>query len=131
MRSVGQWLVVFGIASVATAAVWLLVVIRNPLRRPAEQIEARLLAEIPLGTTFADVIDALRADGLHAAAPANVGFMRDDGAVRTMVGVRSIRVLLGEYIQPPFFTTSVTAFFGFDETGRLIAVWVWKTTDAP
>jgi hypothetical protein len=41
----------------------------------------------------------------------------------------SIRASLGNYQGIPF-QANVTVFWGFDENGKLIGIWVWKTWDA-
>ena len=49
-----------------------------------------------------------------------------------IVGSSSLEMHLGEYRELPIpLSTDVTAFWGFDGNGRLIDVWVWKTTDGP
>lgn len=48
------------------------------------------------------------------------------------IGVKSIRVLIGQYrsISDLYSTTSVTAFYAFNESDELINIWVWKDTDS-
>jgi len=47
-----------------------------------------------------------------------------------VVGAMSIRASLGDYQGLPF-KANITVYWGFDVTGKLIDIWVWKTWDAP
>jgi hypothetical protein len=44
------------------------------------------------------------------------------------VGVRHIEANAGDYQGVPF-QSNVTVFWGFDQDGRLIDAWAWRTTD--
>jgi hypothetical protein len=56
------------------------------------------------------------------------GFFHQGVEPNKIIGNKSIRVSLGDYQNMPF-TTNVTVFWGFDNEGKLIDVWVWKTQD--
>jgi len=100
-----------------------------PLRRSSQAIEQSFLAETPIGSPFSEVIRKLSDRG-YKPVPSELGFYRQElGESPRTVGVSSIKVQLGDYWVVPFVTTSVDAFWGFDSDGRLIEVWVWKTTD--
>jgi hypothetical protein len=47
-------------------------------------------------------------------------------------GTRTVQVLIGDYRSPFmfFFETSTEAFYGFDDSGRLVDIRVRKSTDA-
>lgn len=114
-----------GVAVIGSLAV----VAANPLRRSEETIEASLLAATPLGSSAQDVVRALEKKG-HPVRVSSAGvYKQKPGTKSEVVGVASIRVLLGEYRAP--LITSVSAFFAFDADARLIEIWVWKTVDAP
>jgi hypothetical protein len=44
------------------------------------------------------------------------------------VGQKHIRAEMGHYHTLPFIT-SISVFWAFDEEGKLIDIWVWKTVD--
>ena len=55
------------------------------------------------------------------------GFLfQQAGKPASVIGVSSIRAELGSYFDLPF-RTYITVFWGFDESGELMEVWVWKT----
>lgn len=78
---------------------------------------------------------ALETRGYKPVPSKGKGFWRQESyEPMTVVGVSSIRVNLGDYRSALtfffLFITNVTAFWGFDAEGKLIDIWVWKTTDA-
>jgi hypothetical protein len=100
------------------------------LRRPASVIESSLLRMAPLGSSKADVLRAIEKQGWKHSSIRPVGFLKQESSrPRETVGTISIEAHLGDY--GIFLNTSVVAYWGFDANGKLIAVWVWKTTDAP
>jgi hypothetical protein len=108
---------------------------RPSLRRPESSIRASLLKQTPLGSTSQEVRALMERRGwLDRHYVGSTGFLKQDPGVPAVeVGVTSIRGELGHYWQLPRplpFRTDVTAFWGFDKEGRLIDLWVWKTTDA-
>jgi hypothetical protein len=118
------------ILAVAAAAIIVAVfLIPRSLRMPASFIEASLLKMTPVGSTSDEVLHRLQGKGFHPTLVSTGFFKQEKLAKPEVVGTSSIRVLIGEYRIR--FTTSVSAFWGFDKTGKLIDVWVWKTVDAP
>ena len=100
------------------------------LRRPASMIEASLLGIAPIGTLKDEVVRAIEKKGWTHSALRDTGFTKQASShPMEIVGKKSIEAHLGEY--GLFLKTSVDAFWGFDEDGKLLGVWVWKTTDAP
>jgi len=92
-------------------------------------IEASLLSMAPIGSQKEEVLRALDGKGWGPVRAKKGGFLKQEPPrPMEIIGVASIAVHLGDY---GFFRTSVDAFWGFDEKGKLIDVWVWKTTDAP
>jgi hypothetical protein len=119
-----------GIAVVAIAAAGVF----NPLRKSEEKIKHVLLQTTPLGTSKSEVrsvADKKRwLDGRYAGT---TGFLKQEtGKDPQVIGVTSLRGHLGSYREFPIpLRADVTAFWAFDGGGRLVDVWVWKTTDAP
>jgi hypothetical protein len=92
-----------------------------------------LLKKTPLGSSFQEVRALVERRGwLDPYYIGTSGFLKQEPGLPVVeVGVTSLRGRLGHYWQLPLlFRTDVTAFWGFDKDGRLIDVWVWKTTDA-
>jgi len=119
---------------VLTAAI---IVLLNPLRRSQEHIKNDILKITPMGTSMEDVIKIIenkrqweidyisydhgyRKPGTPAHSDIDLGR-------ETIVGEKSMRVLIGEYRN--IFTTSVTVFWGFDKNSKLIEIYVWKDKD--
>jgi hypothetical protein len=100
----------------------------SDLRRNAEKIEASLLLLTPLGSSPEAVLEVVKAKRWKTAGYRLNGFYRQRPKAE-VVGVSSIEASLGDYWFFPIGTTNATAFWGFDENGRLIQIWVWKTTD--
>jgi hypothetical protein len=101
----------------------------NPLRMPESFIEASLLRMAPLGSSSDEVQRALAKKGYGARLVATGFYKQKEPARPEVVGSSSFRVELGQY--STFLVTSVSAFWGFDRSGKLIEVWVWKTVDGP
>ena len=100
------------------------------LRRPGSMIEGSLLRMAPLGSSPAEVLQAIEQKRWTHGAVRGVGFVKQESNRRMeIVGTKSVDAHLGDY--GIFLKTSVDACWGFDADGKLIAVWVWKTTDAP
>ena len=101
-----------------------------PLQRSEVTIRTSLLRETPLGSSAVDVRAVVARHGwLNHSYRGQTGYMlQQSGKPAEVVGVSSICGDLGHYGFP--FRTDVTAFWGFDESDRLIDVWVWKTTNA-
>ncbi|MCM2275790.1 MAG: hypothetical protein NDI75_13460 [Candidatus Didemnitutus sp.] len=119
----------FIIAVVVALITWIASVVANPLWRSEAAIEKSLLAATPLGSSTREVIHSLEKKGVTAHLDSVGVYKQKAGAPDQVVGVKSIRVFLGEYRSP--LVTSVSAFFAFDAEGKLIDVWVWKTVDGP
>jgi len=106
------------------------IVLSTPLRRSEEHLREALLTETPLGAEFDEVRLLLNARGwLDDRHHEHIGFLKQvPGRKTEVVGLRSLRAHLGHYRAP--YRTDVTAFWGFDEEGKLVDIWVWKTTDS-
>jgi hypothetical protein len=121
------WLLVF-ICSIALVAC----VDYRPflLRKNADSLRDHFFAQTPVGTSFDEVLKKLRADGYAPIPNMASGFVRQEaGEEALIVGQSSIKATLGDYWSIFLLTTSVTAYWGFDSTGHLVDIWIWKTTD--
>jgi hypothetical protein len=95
-------------------------------------IQQRLLEACPLGSSQEEVTNALTVAGT-AYTVSSKGFLKQPPeSSMSVVGVTSIMVDFGAYRAPPLMAkTAVVAYWGFDNGGKLVEVWVWKTADAP
>ena len=102
----------------------------NPLRRPEAEIRSNLLSEVPLGSSIAQVQSQIHRHGWTLSYPlANTGFLDQRTKPNREVGVKHFRASLGDYQDIPW-EANVTAFWGFEETGKLMDLWIWKTWDS-
>jgi hypothetical protein len=119
----------FGIFGVAFIALSLLFSSCSSMRSEAS-IRASLLKQKPLGSSLSDVhafVEKRR--WIDRSYIGTTGFYEQEpGEPAHTVGVSSICGQLGYYYLP--FRTDVTAFWGFDASGRLIDVWVWNGNGA-
>jgi len=104
---------------IAAAAVIVIVMALNPLRRSEEKIGIWLQAQTPLGSSRESVIKY--AERMNWYNPRAQG---SDGKIRGPY----VRGELGEY--RTIFVTSVTVFWEFDSSSRLAGIRIWKTVDA-
>jgi hypothetical protein len=108
----------------------LTVILFNPLRYSADTIRGGLEKAIPIGSHIDDVEQVLQRMYPSQMMKSSLGFYKvEGGGLAKTVGVSSIRVHLGEYWSLLLFRTAVDAFFGFDENGRLVEIWVWKNAE--
>lgn len=110
-----------------------IVILSNPLRKSPEKLRLEMLKKTPIGMQLDEVEKIARTMGEHTTVSLTTGFPKQEIGDKRIVGVKSIRTDIGDYwaIPPLPMITSVTYFWGFDENGKLIDIWVWKTTDAP
>jgi hypothetical protein len=101
------------------------------LRENADEIRVHLIREQPIGTSMPAVEAWIKKAGWKYSASPNVGFLKQEDRKNSVVGASSIKADIGDYWRFPFLTTSVVAYWGFGPDGKLIDVWVWKTTDGP
>jgi len=123
------------------ALITTLQILINPLRRSSENIRENILRLTPMGTDIHDVIDVIkgREDWRVRYISFEGGFVRpgppipewpvtETSAGHSVVGEQSIRVFIGSYRAwyKFFLATFADIFWGFDEDGKLIYVYVWK-----
>ncbi len=124
-----KWKITLIIA--ALAVILVAFILSNPLRRSEETIRSRLLQDMPLGSHLEDVRGYVQSKGWEISyVNENRGFLDQRIKPNAVVGEKSIRASLGDYIDIPFLA-NVTVFWGFDKDSRLIDIWVWKTWDGP
>lgn len=106
----------------------------NPLINSEANIRDLLLEKTPIGTKMEDVLEFIEVNEEWEVKSINyeTGFYHQRITPPRVIGEKSIRVSLGNYrvIRNMYFETNVTVFYGFDENGELVEIWVWKTTDA-
>lgn len=102
----------------------------NSLRRSEDVIEKQLQSITPLGTQYNVAVKLLEQNFTEIQQSRNAGFLKQEGVTQEVVGVKSIEIPLGHYGNFPFGSTWVSAYWGFDENGRLLEIWVWKTEDS-
>ena len=93
----------------------------NPLHRDSESLRNNILKLTPIGSSMEDVIAVIESNEKWG----NPYIDYDHGYPEygeTRIGVQSIRVSLGEYYDP--FIVFVTAFWGFDNDGKLVDIHV-------
>jgi hypothetical protein len=100
------------------------------LRGSEATIRARLLREVPLGSSMNQVEQQIAKHGWALDyVDRNAGFDDQREKPSKVTGSKSIRASLGDYRGFPFMV-NVTVFWGFDGSGSLIDIWVWKTEDS-
>ncbi len=113
--------------SIVIVIIWQL---KYDLRKDSEEIKVQMLNKTPIGMSFDEVVSKLKSKNFNPEIYNNKGFFKHEyDQYPITIGRSSIEVFLGDYIVFPFYFTSVTAFWGFDKEGKLIEIWVRKTTD--
>lgn len=113
-----------------TIIILVVLALLNPLWWPMNYLRAYVLLRVPLGTSITKAEEKIyywtswEIDRIEDSGYENPS---DDG--ETVVGVKSIRVHLGQY-KIPLVTCDVLAFLGFDENGKLIDVAIKKEYDS-
>jgi len=113
---------------------YLMAMIFNPMRRPAPLIRLHVLWHTPIGMDMEDVIEIIenrRRWGDPAINRSN-GFRHpsrfvegsDGRPTAAIVGDQSVQTRVGIYHMMPFHERTLHIFWGFDEDGKLIEVYV-------
>jgi hypothetical protein len=91
-------------------------------------IRTQLLEKTPIGVQFDEVLQFCKSKDLKCTISTSSGFLNQ--RTGKVVGVKSIRTIYSEKRELPFFfTTTISVEWGFDENGKLLDFWVWKTSD--
>ena len=130
MTPAARRIVVIGFsAALSLVLAAILIASFNPLRRPEAEIRSHLLSEVPLGSSIAQVQSQIQLHGWTLSYPlADTGFVDQRTKPNREVGVKHFRAILGDYRDIPW-KANVTAFWGFNDTGKLMDLWIWKTWD--
>ena len=109
------------------------------LRKPVEEIREYLLELTPVGTSMDDVLAVVRGNDMRLVSVNDrFGFAMRNGrpstpdsndvALGNVVGVQSVRAILGSYWSTFFalYITHVDVFWAFDENSQLIDIQVRK-----
>lgn len=92
-------------------------------------IRERLLGDAPLGSSMSQVRDVVSRRGWELRrASESGGFFHQGVRPAREVGAKHIEAYAGHYRD--LFRVDVVVYWGFDEQGRLIDVWVWKVVDS-
>jgi len=103
----------------------------SPLRKSEDVIKSDILSSVPYGSDISEVLVFLKANKYEIdEINRERGFSDQRTKPSKITGNMFIRAEFGEYRGYLLFITSVTVYFGFDESGKLIDIWVWKTTDS-
>ena len=119
--------------------------ITTPMRRPMRMLRRHILQITPMGTSIDDVVDIINNKDDWRTVDRILGFGFAPLSPRQgppaehlslpdlpRVGVQSVSTFLGFYNSwYRFFgllTTSVDVFWGFNEDGELIDVFIWKVS---
>ena len=101
----------------------------NPLRKSERNLQAYVLDITPIGTHYDEAQEIIRAkDWKITMSSEKSGFLHRGSKPRVEVGSMYVRASLGDYRGFPF-EVNVTVYWGFSESGELIDIWVWKTSN--
>ena len=114
----------FRLALAVTGCIWTLSGCTSP-----ERVRSDLLQQTPIGSTIEMVQDFCVKKQLVCKRSDNSGYLNQDNNV--VVGTRSVWTTISRNSDRPMIIRSVSAYWGFDENGRLLDIWVWITYDAP
>ena len=101
----------------------------DPLRKSEQNLQAYVLSITPIGTQYDEAQDIIRAkDSQITRLSDKSGFLHQGSKPWVEVGSMYVRASLGDYRGFPF-EVNVTVYWGFSESGELIDIWVWKTSN--
>ena len=93
------------------------------------QVRTELLQRTPIGAAIDQVMAFCASEKLLCKHSNTAGYLNQRNG--KTVGVQSVWTVLSEQRPTPLTITTTSCFWGFDKDGRLVDIWVWKTTDAP
>ena len=101
----------------------------DPLRKSEQNLQAYVLSITPIGTQYDEAQELIRAkDWQITMLSEKSGFLHQGSKPWVEVGSKYVRASLGDYRGFPF-EVNVTVYWGFSESGELIDIWVWKTSN--
>ena len=96
----------------------------------SNRIENEILKDTPIGSSKQVVLGYCLHEKLRCQFFENSGFLKQEsGQPMRTIGNSYLESELADYFRLPFFSRTETAFWGFDENGKLIEVWVWVVND--
>ena len=100
-------------------------------RGPGAEVQQVLLGKTPLGSSMEDVLKVIEQNGWALRhVDEKRGFPDQRTGPPRPTGSKHIQADAGDYLGVPFISNA-TIYWGFDDSGKLIDAWVWRTTDAP
>jgi len=119
--------------------VHIILMLRNPIRRPTPMLTNYVLRLTPIGMHIDDVISIVgnhrewriwwvsRENGFVHPHPQEIRPLSEGWPV--IVGEQSIRVQAGRYrFNGLLLQTTVSIFWAFDEEGMLTEIYIWKSS---
>jgi hypothetical protein len=102
------------------------------LRQDAKIIREQVLTQTPVGSDMKKVEEYCLRHTKPCSGSVESGFLKQElGEPMIVLGKKSIRGEFGNYRASLYTTGSISVFWGFDESDKLIDVWIWKTYDGP
>jgi hypothetical protein len=92
-------------------------------------VRRELLKQTPIGSSMEQVADYCAKLNLRLNRSNTSGYLNQETG--ETVGKKSIWATIDERKTNPLMVVTVVAYWGFDENGKLLDIWVWKVTDAP
>ena len=105
----------------------------RPASWPEGMLQRWLRRQTPYGTPEPIVRQFLQGRGYSSSWPPGQDSLDRAIGIRFTDGRRTIQAHIGEYRSPWFlflFETNTEAFYGFDDSSRLVDIQIRKTTDA-
>lgn len=103
----------------------------SELSKSEETIKAEILSHVPFDSDISEVVEYLKFQKYEIDfVDKHDGFLDQRVRPAKITGKMSISANFGDY-RGFIFMVNVTVYFAFDENGKLIDIWVWKTMDAP
>jgi hypothetical protein len=92
---------------------------------------AFILSRTPIGTSMEQVDSLIEKEGWrYVRTDHTAGFVNNRVRPTRTVGSKHISASAGSFVGPPMAVHS-TVFWGFDDSGHLVDVWVRRIVDAP
>jgi len=132
-------LLVLAIIGGVLLALFLMSMIYNPMRRPAPMIRNHILRHTPLGMNIEEVIEIInnndrwgtpsinRNSGFRHTNPSGSRWDYDGRVGPLIIGEQSIQARPARYNVILWHERNARIFWGFDEDGNLIEVYVCST----
>jgi len=112
---------------------WLLISMTyNPMLRPAPMVRNHILRHTPIGMCIEEVIEVIENNERWGTPTINrsSGFIHPSGSLSERIGEQSIQTRPEAYNVILWHERRLRIFWGFDEDGKLIEVYV-RSTFAP